>query len=513
MKRNIKILICIIGCALSATTIRASEDAFGLSRNKASRIVHRTIEAFRRDNRECMIPMMNEEKQDTTILQSWSFRIPVRRAGKAVPREILRLTDTFRSVQQEARSFINREQLPQNTPFSDIRAIYGQGKTIKCAFTSEMNIHSLVFEDDRSACNSYILSWGTAGHKSADSLWLEGFIYECYGHSPYEKHDDVLPTADFNPITGRMIPDGTFREYVALRSKITHMMTRAQVADSTEMAAIVLALEKEMKAYNMSFTWDQHEFINEQILKLHALAEPVSSELGNRCIEAKKYLFKHKIQRDYTGQDDVTALAKEFMCQNIIDVGMLSDKYDYMMIKQGEHYLGNPRIPYLERVKGKNASVTDWEGYATKLPKGIYRLKMAVRADSALWGTSLYVTSNYNTGNFADHYMTRNMYKLNGCGHTGGDIWAQAKAEVEKAKAEGREPSTTDLQIAQANGGKGYGWNWLIVDNIQIYKDKLRFELINNLSGDLNRWTDSDGNVFSYSVCDIVLERVGDLDE
>ena len=105
------------------------------------------------------------------------------------------------------------------------------------------------------------------------------------------------------------------------------------------------------------------------------------------------------------------------------------------------------------------------------------------------------------------------MYKLNGCGHTGGDIWAQAKAEVEKAKAEGREPSPTDLQIAQANDGKGYGWNWLIVDNIQIYKDKLRFELINNLSGDLNRWTDSDGNVFSYSVCDIVLERVGDLDE
>ena len=100
--------------------------------------------------------------------------------------------------------------------------------------------------------------------------------------------------------------------------------------------------------------------------------------------------------------------------------------------------------------------------------------------------------------------MTRQFYKLPFCGHTGGDIWAQAKAEVEKAKAEGREPSPVDLSIAQANDGKGYGWNWLIVDNSEVDDDNRNLQygvIIGPKVGE------------GYSVCDIILERVGDLEE
>lgn len=502
MRSKFRILCCIIGCALSTLATRANKDAFGLCHNKAARTVHQTIEAFRQSNHGRLIPMMNEVEQDTTILQSWNFRIPVKRTEKAAPREIQRLTGAFQAVQQDASSFVSRGKLPENTPFSDVRAIYGQGKTIKCAFTDEMNIHSMVFEDTHSACNSFILSWWTAGHTSPDSLWLEGFIYECYGHSLYMKPDTPLPAMEYNPITGRRIPDGTFREYIALRSKISHMLTRAQVADSTEMAAIVLALEKEIPTYDISFFQDQYQDISEQIRKLSELAKPFSSELIYRCLKTISHINSISLLPYH---NEITNSEKEFLSQYGIQLYTLT-------IRQGEHYLGNPRIPYIERIKGSDLSSSDWTATRRNLPNGMYRLKMAVRGESDLWGTSLYITVKWASNS---DMMTRTMYQLHGCGYTGGNIWAQAKAEVEKAKAEGREPSPTDLQIAQANGGRGYGWNWLIVDNIEIngdyHNNYLQFGVVNNLQRDDNRSRDSDGNCFSYSICDFVLERTGDL--
>ncbi len=137
-------------------------------------------------------------------------------------------------------------------------------------------------------------------------------------------------------------------------------------------------------------------------------------------------------------------------------------------IGKGEHYLGNPRIPYVvsEIDKNQNSySPVFFTVRRNQLAPGIYRAKVAVRGEENLSG----VTVRVETGKHDDWMSTRNIYVVSAtCGDTGGQIWQEAKTAVEKAKAKGREPSATDLHIAQANDGKGFGWHWFVVDNIVV---------------------------------------------
>ena len=65
------------------------------------------------------------------------------------------------------------------------------------------------------------------------------------------------------------------------------------------------------------------------------------------------------------------------------------------------------------------------------------------------------------------------------------------------------------IQFAQANGGKGFGWNWLVIDGIRV-KDNSPF-----MYSIMNRSEKRDENIVYpwMSVCDCIVERTGDLPE
>ena len=141
---------------------------------------------------------------------------------------------------------------------------------------------------------------------------------------------------------------------------------------------------------------------------------------------------------------------------------------------------------------------------SNELTEGIYRLKIAVRGEAGTHhGRGITIQS------YTGIATELKAYEIPACGNTGGTIWEEAKAAVEKAKAEGREPAETDMMIAQANGGKGFGWNWLVIDGIRV-KDNSPF-----MYSIMNRSEKRDENIVYpwMSVCDCIVERTGDLPE
>jgi hypothetical protein len=77
---------------------------------------------------------------------------------------------------------------------------------------------------------------------------------------------------------------------------------------------------------------------------------------------------------------------------------------------------------------------------------------------------------------------------------------------VKEANDKGEQISPNDVRIALANGGMGYGWNKIVIENIIVRDGKLSY----GVSCD----SDFTGHLFKgrwLSAVDFVLEKVSDL--
>ena len=70
-------------------------------------------------------------------------------------------------------------------------------------------------------------------------------------------------------------------------------------------------------------------------------------------------------------------------------------------------------------------------------------------------------------------------------------------------------PENDNAGTSKGNGGKGFGWNWLVIDGIRV-KDNSPF-----MYSIMNRSEKRDENIVYpwMSVCDCIVERTGDLPE
>ena len=132
----------------------------------------------------------------------------------------------------------------------------------------------------------------------------------------------------------------------------------------------------------------------------------------------------------------------------------------------------------------------------TNLKPGIYKLTAAART-----------SYQGNTGAFifakAEDLL---LSEIPACDDRGGDIWRDAAIRVKEADEKGQQISPSDVRIALANGGMGYGWNKVVIDGIEVRDGKLTY----GVSCD----PDFTGHPFKgcwLSAVDFVLERVGDL--
>ena len=87
-----------------------------------------------------------------------------------------------------------------------------------------------------------------------------------------------------------------------------------------------------------------------------------------------------------------------------------------------------------------------------------------------------------------------------------GDIWKDAAIRVKEADEKGQQISPQDVRIALANGGMGYGWSKIVIEDIIVRDGTLTY----GVSCD----EDFTGKHFTgrwLSAVDFVLERTGEL--
>ncbi|MBQ3908481.1 MAG: hypothetical protein II746_04700 [Bacteroidaceae bacterium] len=502
MRKIESLVCCLFGLAL--TMAAQTTRPFGLAGNKGAQSLHQSIQTFLRMNSQYVKPLSTKTDQDTIVMRSWNFSIP-KRVGEGMPKQLQKIIETFERTQGSASSYTTRNPMPEPIPFGELRFLVGRGKDIQCSYTNEMHVRAAVFDGENTERNSYILVWWEKRDPmTPDTCRTDGYVYECYGHVPYSITDYQLPAIAYNPITHQPIPDGTQREYVALHSKVNYLLNCAQTADSTEMTAIITTARKEVEDYRPLLTKKQASNIQDKLKRIKYLATQKNVDLFDLS-HAEGILTIYDRLQGGNFLDERSLLEQDYCNLNRITCydNMIEDRDT--LIQSGEHYLGDPRIPYIEpKLHSRYLRINAMPYRSKELADGIYRLKIAVRGEAGTHhGRGITIQS------FTGITMEIKAYEIPACGNTGGTIWEEAKAAVEKAKAEGREPAETDMMIAQANGGKGFGWNWLVIDGIRV-KDNSPF-----MYSIMNRSEKRDENIVYpwMSVCDCIVERTGDLPE
>ncbi|MGI6242296.1 MAG: PspC domain-containing protein [Prevotella sp.] len=139
-----------------------------------------------------------------------------------------------------------------------------------------------------------------------------------------------------------------------------------------------------------------------------------------------------------------------------------SDREDHYT-SNGEYYTGNQGMRYLD-------SYSEWglsyqvEREKSDVAPGTYTLSVAVRTN----GKGAYVYA------IADE--RKYLEEIPAGGNTGGGIWAAAKSKLSAADslASGQNKSYY-RNIAEANDGKGYGWNRVEIKGIRCTKGSVRY--------------------------------------
>ena len=164
----------------------------------------------------------------------------------------------------------------------------------------------------------------------------------------------------------------------------------------------------------------------------------------------------------------------------------------------GKHYTGNPDLEYLDGCCDEDGALKyTAEHVETNLKPGIYRVTVAGRASGhGESGAFIFAKTREDTL----------LKEILACDDRGGDIWQQAAIRLKEADEKGTQISPKDVRIALANGGMGYGWSRIVIDNIVVRDGNLTYGVTcdPNLTGKTlkRRW---------LSAVDFVLERVGDL--
>ncbi len=164
-----------------------------------------------------------------------------------------------------------------------------------------------------------------------------------------------------------------------------------------------------------------------------------------------------------------------------------NDRYLY----SGQYYTGDTGVKYLDTYNRSGRQVFRAERRDT-LAAGLYRLTVAGRANGE--GGFIYARAE----------GTPKVYwaEIPADEAEGGNIWKEARARLEAEK----DASWSVRQTAEANDGRGYGWNRVVIDSVQVSSGVLRYGVSTDPSFTGHTWQGQ-----WFSVCDFVLTRIGDL--
>jgi len=449
------------------------------------------------------------------------------------------MLDAFDKQAPYANSYYSYMAGDEQAVFPGVKIAWGeQGKTFPLQLHPSMNIRIISFKDDDGFRSTYLLTWTdtelTDGDTRHKRYMVEGIIYEF--HSP--KIDNTPQMKSYDPdeylnrtntglgvahnlvrglqksdperaktletdtvmekygykfqemvakLNGSSEIPNVYTSYDALQAKVHRMWELSRTANMTELEAILHTLNKEIDNYPFLLSQGQIEKLCGLIDALEATVPPGQRQQvasARKSIDAKRNLTA---EIDNLNEQDQDYLNRNFW-------KLSHDHAGTQFTACGEHYSGDERKGYLE-VKGDAGKGFEAETTLHGLRPGRYRVSAVVRASEAEH-SNVFIFARAGSDDVCRK-------EIPAMGHTGGNVWFSALCRFEQRASNHDFVTALDIDKTSANGGQGFGWNRIWLDEVRVNDDgSLTYGVTTRQS------TKYDGSWFS--ACDFIVERIDD---
>ena len=454
------------------------------------------------------------------------------------------MLDAFDKQSPFANSYYSYTAGDEQAVFPGVKIAWGeQGQTFPLQLYPSMNTRIISFKDDDGFRSTYLLTWTdtelTDGDTKHKYYMVEGIIYEFHcpkiDNTPQMKsydpdeylnrtntglgvaHNLVRGLQKSNPERAKTLETDTmmekgygyiFQEMVAklygsseipnvytsfdaLLAKVQRMWELSRTADMTELEAILHTLNKEVGNYPFLLSQGQIEKLCGLIDALEATVPPGQRqqvESARKNINAKRNLTA---EIDNLNEQDQDYLNRNFW-------KLSHDNAGTQFTACGEYYSGDERKGYLN-VSGDARKGFEAETTLKNLRPGRYRVSAVVRASEAEH-SNVYIFAKTGNGNLCTK-------EIPAMGNTGGNVWFSALCRFERRAGNGDFVTALDIDKTAANGGQGFGWSRIWLDEVTVCDDDT---LTYGVSTRPEITHSEQINSSWFSACDFIVERIGD---
>lgn len=459
------------------------------------------------------------------------------------------ILNAFDDQARYANSYYSYVAGDEQTVFPGVSIAWGeQGKSFHLDLDPKMNVRIIGFKDDDGFRSTYLLSWISTELDNDDSkqqlYGIEGIIYEfhcpkiksipqieSYNSDEYLKrmnaglgvaHNLVRGLHKNNPERAKALNTDTLMEkiayqfqymttnlynssetanintsYDALLAKLQRMQKLCATAHPTELQAICHTLDKEIKNYPFQLSGKQAD---ELCRITDIIANTVPEELRLQVTSARTDI--NAIRNQTADIDSLSDDDQEYLNRNFWKLShepVIYAQTDFT--RKGEHYTGYSEKGYIE-VNAEASKNFHAETNLHNLRPGRYRVSAVVRAsETEHSGVHIFC----QTGSETDAEMHHK--EIPAIGNTGGNVWFSAFCRFEQRASANQGVYGLEMDKACVNGGQGYGWNRIYLDEITVRND-------GNLTyGVSTRPEITNSRIINshwFSACDFIVERIGD---
>ena len=455
------------------------------------------------------------------------------------------MLDAFDKQAPFASNYYSYTAGDEQSIFPGVKIAWGEhGQTFPLELRPEMNARIISFKDDDGFRSTYLLSWMdtelTDGDTKHKRYLVEGIIYEFHcpkidskpqvkSYDPDEylnrtntglgvAHNMVWDIKKNSPERAKALETDTVMErfgykfqemvaklkgstempnlytsYDALKAKVQRMLDLSRTATPTEQQAICNTLDKEVVAYPFRLSGRQAGELDRMT---EALEAAVADNLKQRVANVRwgiSIMMTPTVDIDSLSERDQDYLNRNFWKLSYEPVDYTTTTFTAI----GEHYSGDSQTGYLE-VRGEAGKGFEAETTLRDLRPGRYRVSAVVRAAEADHSFA-YVfvrTGNTDRGDFTTE-------EIPAMGNTGGNVWFSALSRFEQRAGNKEGVYALDINKATANGGQGYGWNRIWLNDVTVYDNgELTYGVTTRPNPQYSGgW---------FSACDFIVERVAD---
>lgn len=285
---------------------------------------------------------------------------------------------------------------------------------------------------------------------------------------------------------------GRHTAYRTLLAKVMRMRQMLINSSADKQTAIVYTLHKVCSEYTPLLSPWQYEELSSRIGDMRNV---LSFDDDKLLADAANKILKQKVNRT----PDMASLRdedQEYLNAHGFHLLRHDVCHDHVTY-DGQYYTGDEIVKYLDTYDSEGEQKYHAEKVETGLQPGVYRLTVATRASGT--GAFIYMLGDNGEKHLAEIpvYYTE-----------GGNIWADARRRVHELEEQGRigEVSGYDRRLANANNGRGFGWNRVVIGDVVVKDDMVRYGVTT-----LPEFTGKPFRGTWFSACDFELERMGDL--